>query len=137
MKIGVLLPIGRMDKFGYQYDDFTKIIIDNLSNFADFVLVLSSSRFIKKELFEKYTNIKVISNDKTWFKMVNGEEIFSWKVLADLLDFGCVSLYLARLDSGVTVEGKTDATSATGQKEHVRLDRVGYPLPFRLGHRSS
>lgn len=89
MKIALILPIGRMDKFGYQYDDFTKIIIKNLVEFADHILVVSSSRYIKKELFENYNKIELISNEKTWFKLKDDEEIFSWKVLGNSVDLGC------------------------------------------------
>ena len=77
MKLGLLVPVGRTDKFGYQYDNFTKLILSNHEKFADRVVIVASSRYVKNELFENRPKVEYISNHKTWFKQENGEEIFS------------------------------------------------------------
>lgn len=92
MKIGVILPLGRMDKYGYQYDDLIKLIIDSHENFADQITAVSSSRHNKNELFENRDKINFISNENTWFRTVNGEEEFSFKVLVDMLNLALEKL---------------------------------------------
>ena len=52
MRIGLIVPVGRTDKYGYQYDNFTKLILDTHERFADYIVVVSSSIYINKELFE-------------------------------------------------------------------------------------
>ncbi len=83
MKIGIILPVGRMDRYGYQYKEINKLIISNLVNFSDHIIVISSYRYADKDLFENYCNIEFISNERTWFKLVNGEEIFTMQILSD------------------------------------------------------
>jgi len=83
MKIGIILPVGRTDKYSYQYKNFNQIIISNLEKFADYLLAVSSSRYIVKEIFENHNKIELLSNKETWFKLINGSEVFSLKVLND------------------------------------------------------
>jgi len=88
MKIGLLIPIGRTDKYGYQYTKLTRMILENHSNFADHIIIVASSRYVNEELFEDLDNIKFISNEKTLFKQQNGEEIFSFKTLENNVNMG-------------------------------------------------
>jgi hypothetical protein len=88
MKIGLIIPVGRTDKYGYQYKDFTNLILDTHEKFADHIVAVSSSRHINKELFKNHPKIELISNEKTWFKLINGEEIFSLEVLYNNLNLG-------------------------------------------------
>ncbi|KKK49134.1 hypothetical protein LCGC14_3138130, partial [marine sediment metagenome] len=61
MKLGLLVPVGRTDKFGYQYDNFTKLILSNHEKFADRVVIVASSRYVKNELFENRHKVEYIS----------------------------------------------------------------------------
>lgn len=79
MRIGIIVPIGRIDKYGYQY--LNEIIFNNLANFADHVLVISSSRHTNQQVFENYENLEFISNNNSWFKLDNGEEQFSFEII--------------------------------------------------------
>ncbi len=92
MKIGIIVSVGRTDRYGYQYKDFVKIILNNLGNFADKLLIISTSRYANKKIFLNHYNIEFISNEKSWFKLVNGEEEFSLKILIDNLNFGLKKL---------------------------------------------
>lgn len=87
MKIGIYTPIGRLDKYGYQYHYET--ILDNFQNFANEVLLISTSRKNEAEKFKKFSKIKLISNKNTWFTEKNNQEIFSHDVLIknDILAF--------------------------------------------------
>ena len=49
MKIGISLPIGNIYKYGY-YHDF-KPVLENLTNFADEVVIISNSRDIEKKIY--------------------------------------------------------------------------------------
>lgn len=75
MKIGIYTPIGRLDKYGYKYH--YKTVLDNLQNFADEVLLISTTSENKPEDFENFSKIKFISNKNTWFDIIDGQEIFS------------------------------------------------------------
>lgn len=86
MKIGLIVPVGRTDKYGYQYNDFTNIIFNTHEKFADYIVVVSSSRYINKQLFNIHPKIELVSNERTWFKKINGEEVFSLNVLYNNLN---------------------------------------------------
>lgn len=81
MKIGICTPVGRLDKFGYQYNSST--ILKNLQNFADEVLVVSTSDFNKHEDFNGFEKVSCISNPDTWFDVKDGEDIFSFNKLIE------------------------------------------------------
>ena len=89
MKIGVLLPIGRTDRYGYQYKEYNKLIINNLAKFSDCLMVISSSRYVNKDLFENHSNIEFISNKNTWFKLIDGDEVFEAEKISQNLNFCC------------------------------------------------
>lgn len=101
MKIGIILPIGRTDKYGYQYDDFTELILNSQEKFADHILVLSTSRYINKELFENHTKIELISNKNTWFKLMNGKEIF--KPSSSFIEYGIKKLIEEGIDVAIQI----------------------------------
>jgi len=81
MKIGIILPVARTDKYGYQYNDFRDIIIENMQEFADGIIAISSSKFIDRTFFEKFHKLTLISDKNTWFNLKNDKEIFSFDVL--------------------------------------------------------
>ncbi len=102
MKIGVILPIGRMDKYGYQYNNITKLIIKRQLEFADHIIILSTSRFINKLLFN-HQKIELISNKKTWFNLVNGKEIYSTEISKKRTNFGIFKLREEGYDIAIIV----------------------------------
>lgn len=75
MKIGIYTPIGNLDKYGYQYNYET--ILNNLQNFGDEILLISSSRENREGNFKKFNKIKFISNNKTQFEIKNNKEVYS------------------------------------------------------------
>lgn len=75
MKIGIYTPMGRLDKYGYKYH--YKTVLDNLQNFADEVLLISTTPKNKPEDFADFSKIKLISNKNTWLDIIDGQEIFS------------------------------------------------------------
>lgn len=95
LKIGLLVPIGRTDKYGYQYEELTKLIITNYLEFTDKILVISSSRFAERELFEVNPKIKFITNEDTWFQLENSNEIFSFQKLIDSVNLVSISFVIS------------------------------------------
>ena len=87
MKIGVITPVGRTDKFGYQYEDYNKLIIKNLAEFADRILVISTSKHNDPQLYENIDNLEYFSNKDTWFNSVNDNEEFSFAKIDDNVNF--------------------------------------------------
>ena len=43
-----------MDMYGYQYEQFTKLLLESNLKFADHILALSSSRYVDKDLLDEY-----------------------------------------------------------------------------------
>ena len=80
MKIGVICPIGPLDRFGYQY--IYKAILESLTLFADVVYLPSSTknRTNVDKLLNAHYNIKYVANEETWFGFdSNGREIHKRK----------------------------------------------------------
>jgi len=86
MKIGLIVPIGNLKKYGYQYN--FEIILRNQVDFADEVVVVSSSRENSEKLFSKLKKIQFISTSKTWFETKKGHEIFSYEKLIENINLG-------------------------------------------------
>jgi hypothetical protein len=77
MKIGIVCPIGPLDRYGYQYNHTT--VLENLSTFATRVYLCSSTRNRANVdgLLARFHNVEHISNENTWFDMdESGNEIF-------------------------------------------------------------
>ena len=81
MNIGLILALGRTDKYGYQYNDITNVVLDAHEDFGDHIIAVASSKYVDKELFIKRKKIEFISTEKTRFQEINGSEIFSFKIL--------------------------------------------------------
>jgi hypothetical protein len=79
MKIGVILPIGNLKKFGYQHNH--QVVIDNLAHFADELVIVSSTRENPATLGKEYKNVHYISDERTWFEQKEGKEIFTYATL--------------------------------------------------------
>ena len=78
MKIGIVLPIGPLDRFGYQNN--YSLVVENLSNFATHVYIcsLSRNRTYVDNLITQYPNVECIANEQTWFDLdSNGNEVFT------------------------------------------------------------
>ncbi len=88
MKIGLIVPIGRTDKYGYQYDEYRNLFFESYQKLASRILVISSSRYAVEELFLKYFKVEFISNKESWFKLKNEKERFSLNVVYDNINFG-------------------------------------------------
>ena len=86
MKIGLISSVGRNDKYGYQYNEFNKLFINNLASFSDHFIVISTSKYSDKELY-KHSKIEYISNEKTWFNLENGRELFSFEIFNRNLNY--------------------------------------------------
>jgi len=86
MKVGIILPIGNIEKYGYIHN--SRIIINNLLKFSDHIVVLSSSRNTSFQSLPEFKRVKFISNTSTWFPIINNTEIFDIKTLNKNVNFG-------------------------------------------------
>ncbi len=101
MKIGIILPIGDLNKYGYQYN--SDLVIKNLENFADKLVIISSSPNNDAKLFQDNKKIIYISNDKTWFDKENDTEIFSYTKLLLNINLGLDILKKEGVDAVVQI----------------------------------
>lgn len=92
MKIGLIVPVGRTDKYGYQYDEYRNLFFESYQKLASRILVISSSRYAVEELFLKYSKVEFISNKESWFKLKKEKELFSLNVVYDNINFGLKKL---------------------------------------------
>lgn len=77
-KIGIICPLGPLDRYGYQYNHL--ITLENLSSFATRVYLCSSTRSQTDvdRLLARFPKVEYISDKRTWFDAdSNGNEIFS------------------------------------------------------------
>jgi len=81
MKIGVICPVGPLDRYGYQYNYMT--IMENLAAFATQVYIISSSRNRDlHDLLSRFPNVDYIFNEDTRFDVdATGNEVFSMEKL--------------------------------------------------------
>ncbi len=124
MKVGVLLPVPRMDKYGYQYNEFTKIILRSQTEFADQVLALSSSRYCNRELFDEFNKVRLISNNLTWFELVNGQEIFSIKKAVARMNFGLQKLKELGLNVAIIIHTNQYVPKSSMKKIKNRCNKM-------------
>lgn len=75
IKIAILLPIGRLDRFGYQH--LYRMIIRNHCEFADKVFLLSSTRFVTPDLFREYRNAELVSLEVAMPDLIDGREVMN------------------------------------------------------------
>jgi hypothetical protein len=74
MKIGIVCPIGNLEKFGYHH--IYEIVLQSWCSFADYVVLISSSR--DAHVAAKSPKIQLISSPQTWFDLdKNGNECYS------------------------------------------------------------
>jgi len=82
MKIGIVLPVGRLDKYGYQY--FYQDVIENLYSFTNHLYILSVSKYNKmiEEVIKFYPNINFYNHaDYQLLSDENDNEVFDIKKL--------------------------------------------------------
>ena len=82
MRIGILCPVGPLDRYGYQYNYCT--VVENLSSFAERVYLFSSTRNRTNvdSLLARFPNVEYVSNENTWLDVdSSGKELFSIKKL--------------------------------------------------------
>ncbi len=80
MKIAVILPVGPLDRFGYQYNH--DIVIENLCEFADGVFMGSTNRnrVGVDELLTHHPKLRYYADENTWFKLDQaGNEVWDVK----------------------------------------------------------
>jgi len=106
VKIAIVVPIGPLDRFGYQH--IYRECIESMANFADQVFLVSTTREVKRaDNFNwpqdkgiDLENLNIISDSRTWFaRTPEGDEWFdAYKVLENVN----VGVYAARSE-GVDV----------------------------------
>lgn len=101
MKIGNILPIGRLDKYGYQY--FYKDIVKNHTSFFDEVVVVSNSKYCDPDFFNNQEKATLISSPKTWFTENHGQEAFSFTKIVENLNRGLAHLKKKGFDVAMSV----------------------------------
>jgi len=77
MKIGVVCPVGPLDRCGYEYNYMT--VMESLSSFGARVYLCSSTRNRANvdSLLARFPNVEYISNENTWFDVDgDGNEVF-------------------------------------------------------------
>lgn len=74
MKIGIVCPIGNLEKFGYHH--IHDIVLQSFCSFADKVVLISSSR--DAHVAVKNPKIQRVSSPQTWFDLdEKGNELYS------------------------------------------------------------
>ena len=76
MKIGILCPIGPLDRFGYQYN--TQPVLRSLTTFGTKVYLCSSTRNRAQidTILETFPNVEYIAGPETWFPQdEHGDEV--------------------------------------------------------------
>lgn len=75
MKIAVILPVGPLDRYGYQY--VYDLTIPTMCAFADQVYMISSTRNPTNvsDLLKAHPNLRYISDKRSWFE--GDREVFS------------------------------------------------------------
>lgn len=104
MRIGVICPIGPIDRFGYQYN--YPITINSLAQFADQVYLVSSSRHHDSfcSFLKSFSNISLISNQNTWFTLdENGDEYFQIARLEENLNIALEQCKSDRLEVAIQI----------------------------------
>jgi hypothetical protein len=89
MKIGVLCPVGPLDRFGYQYHYLT--IAENLSRFATQLYLVSTTRnrVHVDKLLTRFANVQYISDENTWLPLDDSDnEVFRLAKLLYALNYG-------------------------------------------------
>jgi len=87
MRIGVITPVGTTEKYGYQYEEYNRLIIKNLASFADYIYIISTSKHNNPDIYKGYDNLEYFSNEDTWFKYEDDEEIFSFAKIDENINF--------------------------------------------------
>lgn len=78
MRIGILCPVGPLDRYGYQYNYL--VVIESLARFAMRVYLYSTTRNRANvdKILTRFPNVEYISDETTWFDLdKNGNEVFS------------------------------------------------------------
>jgi hypothetical protein len=101
MKIGIILPIGDLNKFGYQY--ISDLIISNLEEFGDHIFAISTSRNNRKDFFSAFKKTSFVSNEETWFELVDGCEVFSFEKLIENINLGLSICKERNFDAAVQI----------------------------------
>ncbi len=83
-KVAILLPIGRLDRFGYQH--LYRLILQNHCEFADKVFLLASTRFVSPDLFREYRNAELVSLEVALPDLIDGREAMNLSKFSDGFD---------------------------------------------------
>lgn len=86
MKIGIILPIGDLGSFGYQYYPYN--IVKNHLEFADTVAIISSTSKNPRKLPIRSSKIIYHSSPQSWFTRIRGREVFSYNTLNKNVNLG-------------------------------------------------
>ena len=84
MKICAYIPVGPLDSMGFQY--LSDIVLRENSKYFDKLYVVSSYRGTKSLPYEA-DNIELISDERSWFPLQNGKELFTIKEYDDRHQF--------------------------------------------------
>lgn len=86
MKVGIILPIGDLGSFGYQYHPF-KIVKNHLA-FADTLAIISSTSKNPKKFPIRSSKVIYHSSPQSWFTRARGREVFSYNTLNSNVNLG-------------------------------------------------
>jgi hypothetical protein len=84
LKIAVNIPIGSLTKYGYQYQ--YDLVIDNLSISFDKVYLSTTTRENFDLNLSKYSNVELVVDEGSLFKIENNKEVFELKKLYNTLE---------------------------------------------------
>lgn len=84
LKIAVNVPIGSLQKYGYQYQ--YDLVIDNLSICFDKVYISTTTRENLDLDLTKYSNVELVVNENSLFKLKNNKEVFDLQKLYHTLE---------------------------------------------------
>jgi hypothetical protein len=77
--MSVVVTVGTSKSMGYQYNFYNTL--DQISSLFDAVIIVSSTR--EQFTLERYRNVTLISDERSWFPEVNGVEEFQFGKLFD------------------------------------------------------
>lgn len=77
--VSAVVPVGTAKSMGYQYNFYNTL--DQLSKVLDRVILVSSTR--EKFSLDKYDNVILLSDERSWFLEESGEETFQFGKLFD------------------------------------------------------
>lgn len=101
MKVGIIVPVGDLKRFGYKH--IYKCTLPTLNDFADKLVIISSSRHTTGEDFRFLDKHMYISDESTWFKKDGNSEVFDFTTINNNVNRAAAELKRIGLDIAMEV----------------------------------